>query len=159
MEMTFLDSIHLAIQAVAIDPLPLLSEPEKYPHYSHRLCHQISHCVPNHTLHIISHKLVKVNACNMCWSGKSIYNYSLLTRLRILGSMPLILLRWWKRKSCLKDRFNYEYLIGYPSHFAGTNNCRIEMKHYCAKPSAAIQVRQKQCSLQCCVYCACKCTS
>ena len=33
------------------------------------------------------------------------------------------------------------------------------IKHYCAKPSAAIQVRQKQCSLQCCVCCACKCTS
>ena len=33
------------------------------------------------------------------------------------------------------------------------------MKHYCAKPSVAIQVRQKQCSLQCCVCCACKCTS
>ena len=29
----------------------------------------------------------------------------------------------------LKDRFNCEYLIlrfGYPSHFAGTNNCGIE---------------------------------
>ena len=28
----------------------------------------------------------------------------------------------------LKDRFNYEYLtlrFGYPSHFAGTNNCGI----------------------------------
>jgi hypothetical protein len=28
----------------------------------------------------------------------------------------------------LKDRFNYEYLIwrfGYPSHFAGTNNCEL----------------------------------
>ena len=31
----------------------------------------------------------------------------------------------------LKDRFNYEYLIlrsGYPSHFAGTNNCGIAEK-------------------------------
>ena len=32
----------------------------------------------------------------------------------------------------LKDRFNYEYLIlwfGYPSQFAGTNNCGIEKKN------------------------------
>ena len=30
----------------------------------------------------------------------------------------------------LKDRFNYEYLtlrFGYPSHFAGTNNCGMVM--------------------------------
>ena len=33
--------------------------------------------------------------------------------------------------SYLKDRFNYEYLIfrfGYPSYFAGTNNCGIPKK-------------------------------
>ena len=33
-----------------------------------------------------------------------------------------------KARLYLKDRFNYEYLIlrfGYPSHFAGTNNCGI----------------------------------
>ena len=40
----------------------------------------------------------------------------------------------------LKDRFNYEYLIlrfGYPTHFAGTNNCGIANYNNWGEPERA----------------------